>query len=908
MTKRMLIDATQPEETRVVVVQDQQLVDFDFESSTKRQLKGNIYLAKVTRVEPSLQAAFVDYGGNRHGFLAFSEIHPDYYQIPQADRETLEKIERDAAQTAEPDPEAGEEGSRRITEDAEEETAEVMSEQARRRARLLRSYKIQEVIKRRQIMLVQVVKEERGSKGAALTTYLSLPGRYCVLMPNTPRGGGISRKISNTTDRQRLKSLIQELKVPEGMGLIVRTAGQQRLKSEIKRDYEYLLRQWSEIRDTTLNSIAPALIYEEGDLIKRAMRDLYTRDIEEVLVEGEEGYRTAKRLMQMMMPSRARNVRPFKEELPLFFRYRVEDQLDAMHSPTVQLPSGGSIVIHSTEALTAIDVNSGRSTRERHIDETAVKTNLEAADEVARQLRLRDLAGLIVVDFIDMSEGRHQRQVERRFREALKLDRARLQVGKISMFGLLELSRQRLRPSLQELSSQACPTCKGLGVVRSTESLALQAMRMVQEEGIKGEAATLQLRLPSEVGLYLLNRKREALVRLEQRYAMRVMVNADRDLLPPTIELNVEEKRERPAPVEAREDEARDDKPREEKAREEKAREQPGKSEAAPRRKAAEEEEPAGAEAAAGSDEEGGRKRRRRRRRRRRGDEAEPAAASEPGAAAAAGPEADGETDGETDDEAPSQPDSPAATGEASSAASKSAQADGAAGQDAAARPRRRRGGRRGGRSERQAETEGAPGAGATAAASRAGDDAGAGDRDAAEGDGEAGEPAEQPAATARSGPARESLMRVVQALVGSRSDTARSDAGGSAESSGPAANGVTAAETGGRRAGDAAPGDGDGDGDRDVRTDEDQLEAATAEADDATDAATEPAAATAEPGRDDSCAPADEPEPGEVAVVERPQADKEHAEPSDSSGEAEEEGPSRRQGGRHGWWSRWVR
>ena len=466
MVKRMLIDATHPEETRAVVVDDRYLVDFDFETSTKLQLKGNVYLAKVTRVEPSLQAAFVEYGGNRHGFLAFSEIHPDYFQVPQADRacsRTSSARPRPSPARSIPMPRTSAtcQPAETITTDADEETAEVMADQARRRARLLRSYKIQEVIKRRQIMLVQVVKEERGNKGAALTTYLSLAGRYCVLMPNTPRGGGISRKIVQPDDRRKLKEIAQELEVPQGMGLIIRTAGQERSKAEIKRDYEYLLRLWNEIRETTLKCIAPKMIYEEGDLIKRAMRDLYTRDIEEVLVEGDEGYRSAKRLMTMLMPSRARLVKQYKEETPLFFEYKVEDQLDAMHSPTVQLPAGGSIVIHTTEALTAIDVNSGRSTRERHIDETAVKTNLEAADEVARQLRLRDLAGLIVIDFIDMGEARHQRAVEKRLRDALKADRARIQMGKISQFGLMELSRQRLRASLQELSSQVCPHCAG---------------------------------------------------------------------------------------------------------------------------------------------------------------------------------------------------------------------------------------------------------------------------------------------------------------------------------------------------------------------------------------------------------------------------------------------------------------
>ena len=626
MVKRMLIDATHPEETRAVVLDDRYLVDFDFETSTKLQLKGNIYLAKVTRVEPSLQAAFVEYGGNRHGFLAFSEIHPDYYQVPHADRALLEDIERDAATKAAPaEPEAEAVGdvqpAETITTDPDEETAEVMADQARRRARLLRSYKIQEVIKRRQIMLVQVVKEERGNKGAALTTYLSLAGRYCVLMPNTPRGGGISRKIVQVDDRRKLKEIAQELEVPTGMGLIIRTAGQERSKAEIKRDYEYLLRLWNEIRETTLKSVAPKLIYEEGDLIKRAMRDLYTRDIEEVLVEGDDGYRAAKRLMTMLMPSRARLVKQYREEMPLFFAYRVEDQLDAMHSPTVQLPSGGSIVIHTTEALTAIDVNSGRSTRERHIDETAVKTNLEAADEVARQLRLRDLAGLIVIDFIDMAEGRHQRSVEKRLRDALKADRARIQMGKISQFGLMELSRQRLRASLQELSSQVCPHCAGLGVVRSTESCVLQTLRAIQEAGIKGDVAVLAITAPGDVALYLLNQKREALSRLEQRYAMRVMVHIDHELVPPAMRLDVAEKRDRERERERMEAGRADlgetaliDEPPPEAAEdtaEPRARVEPGPKAAAPRGPVGED----GEEGAA-------RRRRKRRRRRRRPGEA----------------------------------------------------------------------------------------------------------------------------------------------------------------------------------------------------------------------------------------------------------------------------------------------
>ncbi len=547
MTKRMLIDATHPEETRVVIADDSRLLEFDVEIASKRQLKGNIYLAKVTRVEPSLQAAFVEYGGNRHGFLPFSEIHPDYYQLPQADREQLEELERELERRASEADVADEDDGSVVTEDSEEETADMVEEIARRRARILRSYRIQEVIKRRQILLVQVVKEERGNKGAALTTYLSLPGRYCVLMPNTPRGGGISRKITNPNDRKRLKKIAQELDVPSGMGLIIRTAGQERSKAEIRRDYEYLLRLWNEIRETTLESIAPCLIYEEGNLVKRALRDFYSRDIKEILVEGEEAYRSARRVMQMMTPSRTRQIKLYKDEIPLFVRYGIEDQLDGILNPVVELPSGGSIVIHTSEALTAIDVNSGRSTRERHIDETALKTNLEAADEIARQLRLRDLAGLIVIDFIDMNEPRHQRQVERRLREALKGDRARLQVGRISTFGLLELSRQRLRPSLQELAGRSCPLCSGTGTIRSVEGVALQALRRIQEEGIKNEAAALKLSVPGEVAIYLLNHKRESLTHLEKRYGLRVEVVIEEQLTPQDLVLEVSERRETPA-------------------------------------------------------------------------------------------------------------------------------------------------------------------------------------------------------------------------------------------------------------------------------------------------------------------------------------------------------------------------
>jgi len=502
-TKRMLIDATHPEETRVVVVDGNRLEELEFESASRKQLKGNIYLAKVTRVEPSLQAAFVEYGGNRHGFLAFNEIHPDYYQIPVSDREEFEADVEDNGDDAEP-----------ATDETLEETGADDSEQVehiRPRYRNQRRYKIQEVIKKRQIILVQVVKEERGNKGAALTTYLSLAGRYCVLMPNTDKGGGISRKISNVKDRKRLKSVLSELSIPKGTAVIVRTAGAERSKAEIKRDFEYLMRLWSNIRDVTLQSQAPALIYEEANLIKRSIRDMYSRDIDEVLVEGEEGYRTAKDFMKMLIPSHAKKVQPYRDELqiPLYHRYQVEGQLDAMHSAIVQLPSGGYIVINPTEALVAIDVNSGRSTKERNIEETALKTNLEAADEIARSLRLRDLAGLIVVDFIDMEISRNQAQVERRIKEAMKHDRARIQIGRISPFGLLEMSRQRLRPSFTETSTETCHYCHGIGVRRSLESTVLHVLRVIEEEGIRRRSDEITVHVPTQVALYILNQKRD---------------------------------------------------------------------------------------------------------------------------------------------------------------------------------------------------------------------------------------------------------------------------------------------------------------------------------------------------------------------------------------------------------------
>ncbi len=639
MAARMLIDANHPEETRVVILKGNRIDEFDFESSTKKTIKGNIYLAKVTRVEPSLQAAFVEYGGNRHGFLAFSEIHPDYYQIPVADRQALldAQAAEDAAAEAEeeaadaqaeaeagnrPRLEGGDADGEPVAEtsdslypvdsttddqpdhdahghdddppaeatppsiaentglempvmagavesDAElnaqpSETSEngeahegeaqpsaieemprtetdvatvggdVLDEVRQPRRRVpVRHYKIQEVIKRRQILLVQVVKEERGNKGAALTTFLSLAGRYCVLMPNTARGGGISRKIVSAADRRRLKSIAQELDPPEGMGVIVRTAGMERSRAEIKRDYDFLLRSWDQIRETTLQSTAPALVYEEGTLIKRAIRDLYHKDIEEVWVEGEDGYRQAKDLMKVLMPSHAKRVQPYRDPVPLFHRFQVETQLDAMYTPVVQLRSGGYIVINTTEALVAIDVNSGRATREHNIEETAYKTNMEAAEEVARQLRLRDLAGLIVIDFIDMENHRNTRNVERKLKECLKGDRARIQVGRISAFGLMEMSRQRLRPSLIEASTQVCPHCTGLGHVRSTESAALHVLRAVEDEGIRDRTDEMVLSVANPVAIYLFNHKRSQVAAVETRYQMKVMIAVDDTLVPP---------------------------------------------------------------------------------------------------------------------------------------------------------------------------------------------------------------------------------------------------------------------------------------------------------------------------------------------------------------------------------------
>jgi ribonuclease E len=540
-TKRMLVDASHPEETRVVVVSGNRVEDIDVEVESRRQLKGNIYLAKVTRVEPSLQAAFVDYGGNRHGFLAFSEIHPDYYQIPIADREAL-LAEEQNAQIADSDDDDvtsddGEEPNVEEIGGGEDEIEE--AEQARRPVVSRRNYKIQEVIKRRQILLVQVVKEERGNKGAALTTYLSLAGRYCVLMPNTARGGGISRKIASGQDRKRLKTILADLGIPGGMAVIVRTAGSKRTKAEIKRDYEYLIRLWEQIRQHTLESIAPSRIHEEGDLIKRSIRDVYTKDIEEVVVHGDEAYRAAKDFMKLMMPSHAKRVQPYKDtSMPLLQRFQVEGQIDSMHMPEVHMKSGGYIVINSTEALVAIDVNSGKATRERNIEETALRTNIEAAEEIARQLRLRDLAGLIVIDFIDMEVHRNNGKVERVLKDAMRSDRARIQIGRISPFGLLEMSRQRLRPSLLEMHSEPCPHCSGTGIRRSSDTSALHVLRAIEEEATRRRNSEITVHVSSEIALYILNQKRDQLTRIETDYQLRVFIESDDSLIPPDYRMD----------------------------------------------------------------------------------------------------------------------------------------------------------------------------------------------------------------------------------------------------------------------------------------------------------------------------------------------------------------------------------
>jgi ribonuclease E len=583
---RMLIDARHQEETRVAVVKGNRIEELDFESAEHKQLKGNIYLAKVMRVEPSLQAAFVDYGGNRHGFLAFSEIHPDYYQIPREDREALLREEAEhaaeeerlrAADDARYDDDdhdeddrhdddahhddddhhdddhhddhhddgghgeeayddAGDEGEHAEGEENGEDAAPRKSrggrapeenaadELRRKRQNLRRRYKIQDVIRRRQVLLVQVVKEERGNKGAALTTYLSLAGRYCVLMPNTTHGGGISRKISNGADRKRLKQIMADLSLPTSMSCIVRTAGLSRTKVEIKRDFDYLARLWDEIRERTLKSEAPALIYGDSDLIKRAIRDIYNRDIDEVIVEGEEGYKAARSFMKLLMPSHVRRVANYVDPVPLFQRFGVEDQLGAMYQPVVQLKSGGYLVINPTEALVSIDINSGRSTREHNIEQTAYATNIEAANEIARQLRLRDMAGLVVIDFIDMESNGHIRKVEKAMKDALKNDRARIQVGRISSFGLMEMSRQRLRTGVLEASTRPCPHCDGSGLMRTAASSGLSALRMIEDEAARGRGSRIILRAGREAAIYVLNRKRTEIGEIEDRYGVLVEV------------------------------------------------------------------------------------------------------------------------------------------------------------------------------------------------------------------------------------------------------------------------------------------------------------------------------------------------------------------------------------------------
>ncbi|RVT86831.1 ribonuclease E/G [Rhodobacteraceae bacterium CCMM004] len=758
MSKKMLIDATHPEETRVVVVDGNKVEEFDFESENKRQLAGNIYLAKITRVEPSLQAAFVDYGGNRHGFLAFSEVHPDYYQIPVADREALlaEEAElaaeaeaeedrpkpksrsrsrsrsRVAAKTAaaddavdsvapEADPgdtpdtasdgEADADAQARTMaiaaeipgmdvvdvvatdarddaheDDAQEADAEtdeapaddaapqdddpqpyvaadeaaerdaniesvadddVTDEIRRPRKPRARKYKIQEVIKVRQIMLVQVVKEERGNKGAALTTYLSLAGRYCVLMPNTARGGGISRKITNAADRKKLKEIAASIEVPRGAGLIVRTAGAKRTKTEIKRDYEYLQRLWEQIRELTLKSIAPAPIYEEGNLIKRSIRDLYNRDIDEVLVEGAEGYRTAKDFMKMIMPSHAKNVKNYHDQMPLFARHQVESYLGAMFNPTVQLKSGGYIVIGVTEALVAIDVNSGKATKEGSIEETALKTNLEAADEVARQLRLRDLAGLIVIDFIDMEERKNNAAVEKRFKDKLKTDRARIQVGRISAFGLLEMSRQRLRPGMIEATTQPCPHCHGTGLLRSDDNLSLNILRQLEEEGVRNRTKEVLVTVPVGIANFLMNHKREHIAQIEARYGMAVRIEADAMLISPDYKIEKFKTQSgrvvrQTAPVVSVDAQVMSEIDAEEAAEAEEAA-------------AAVEEAPAAAEATAEERNDEGQTKKRRRRRRRRGKGSGAATDGQAGAEEAAERESASE-EGAVDSESAPQP------------------------------------------------------------------------------------------------------------------------------------------------------------------------------------------------------------------------------------------------------------
>ncbi len=734
MTTRMLIDARHREETRVAVTKGNRIEEFDFESAEHKQLKGNIYLAKVTRVEPSLQAAFVEYGGNRHGFLAFSEIHPDYYQIPKEDREALlreeaehaaeaamraeedlDELEGDIAEVerpgedengdvpapetvgedAEGDEEHGDDENGDAAGDGDEGSEEGRDERGDRKGRgrgrgrkggrgrgrrddddgenrmsLRRRYKIQDVIRRRQVMLVQVVKEERGNKGAALTTYLSLAGRYCVLMPNTMHGGGISRKISNGADRRKLKAMIDELNLPPTMGCIVRTAGMSRTKVEIKRDFDYLARVWDEIRETTLQSSAPALVHSDSDLVKRAIRDIYHKDIEEVLVEGDEGYKAAKQFMKLLMPSHARRVKQYADPVSLYQRYGVEDQLAGMLNPVVQLKSGGYLVINPTEALVSIDINSGRSTREHNIEQTALSTNLEAAHEIARQLRLRDMAGLIVIDFIDMDHGSNVRKVERAMKEALKNDHARIQIGRISGFGLMEMSRQRLRTGVLEASTRPCPHCEGTGLVRTASSAGLGALRLIEEEAARGKGSKITLRASQEATFYLLNEKRRELREIEELYGVSVEILPDGETEGARMAIEVggppPVQRRSFAPIVEIEEEEEDVFDEEDDVEEEAAEERPRQRE----RERSDDE--------ADGD---GRKRRRRRRRGRRGRRDDEG-----------GEIVDGDSDADAD--ADSDSDGEAVDAVETAEAETAADAPEAETAEAEAKPKRRRGGR----------------------------------------------------------------------------------------------------------------------------------------------------------------------------------------------------------------------
>tara|TARA_Y100001970_G_scaffold261253_1_gene344176 strand:- start:1784 stop:4024 length:2241 start_codon:yes stop_codon:yes gene_type:complete len=563
MAKKLLIDAKQPEETRVVLLNGNRIEDFDQETTTKLQNKGNIYLARVTRVEPSLQAAFVEYGGTKHGFLAFSEIHPDYYRIPVEDRKALteemikakepnldersnleiDKEIKDSKDLENNDDQNLNHSPELLVVNEKKEKPEVISEEddtnSINQTKIFKRYKIQEVISKRQILLIQVTKEERGNKGAALTTYISLAGRYCVLMPNTIKGGGVSRKISKIEDRKRLKSIIEEMKMPEGMAVIIRTAGSDRTKAELKKDFTYLQNLWDTIREKTIKSTAPILINEEGNLIKRTIRDLYDSNVNEILVSGENAYNTAKSYMKEMLPSQIKRVKAFKDiKNSIFQKYNVEKQLDSMYLPSVKLKSGGYIVINQTEALVAIDVNSGRATKERNIEETALSTNIEAAEEVARQLKLRDLSGLIVIDFIDMEGYKNQHSVERKLKEAMSSDRARIQIGRISHFGLLELSRQRLRPSVSENYFSTCDTCGGTGVVRSVESSALRVLRKIEDTNIRNEL--LNVFVPSKIGMYILNQKRKSISEIEEK--LNISINFQFDDQDNDLDCKIEKK------------------------------------------------------------------------------------------------------------------------------------------------------------------------------------------------------------------------------------------------------------------------------------------------------------------------------------------------------------------------------